>query len=81
MPRIIFKCPHIKGGTAKASAHLGNYVSYMATREGVQRIPENKTGLPATQKQKEMIAKIIQEFPLSRGLFSGIRCTPSLVAI
>ena len=69
MPRIIFKCPHIKGGTVKASAHLGNYVSYVATREGVQKVPENKTNLPATKKQRQMIEQLIRDFPLSKGLF------------
>ena len=69
MPRIIFKCPHIKGGTGKASAHLGNYVSYVATREGVQKVPENKNNLPATKKQRQMIEQLIRDFPLSKGLF------------
>ncbi len=67
--RIIFKCPHIKGGTGKASAHLENYVSYVATREGVQKVPENKTNLPATKKQRQIIAQLIRDFPLSKGLF------------
>ena len=38
MPRIVFKCPHIKGGTKKAASHLGNMVEYIATRDGVQKI-------------------------------------------
>ena len=29
MPRLIFKCPYIKGGTSAATAHLENYVKYM----------------------------------------------------
>ena len=37
MPRVIFKCPHIKGG-GKSAKHLSNYVRYAATREGVERI-------------------------------------------
>lgn len=69
MPRIIFKCPHIKGGTAKATSHLKNYVSYMATRDGAERIVPKKNGLPATQKQKDMVAQLVREFPLSKGLF------------
>jgi len=69
VPRIIFKCPHIKGGTGKASAHLENYVSYVATREGVQKVPENKNNLPATKKQRQMIEQLIRDFPLSKGLF------------
>lgn len=69
MPRIIFKCPHIKGGTGKASAHLENYVSYVATREGVQKVPENQNNLPSTKKQRQMIEQLIRDFPLSKGLF------------
>lgn len=34
MPRLIFKCPYVKGGSQRAAAHLSNYVRYMATREG-----------------------------------------------
>ena len=29
MPRLIFKCPYIKGGTSSATAHLENYVKYI----------------------------------------------------
>lgn len=68
MPRVIFKCPHIKGGTAKAAAHLGNAVGYIATRKGVQRIDPGKMNLPATENQVRMIEKLVREFPLSRGL-------------
>ncbi len=69
MPRVIFKCPHLKGGTAKAEAHLGNLVSYVATREGVQRIGPEKSESPATEKQIGMVEKLVREFPLSKGLF------------
>lgn len=48
MPRVIFKCPYLKGGAAQA-AHLGNYVRYMATRKGAQRIAPDAAGLPATK--------------------------------
>ena len=68
MPRIIFKCPHVKGGTAKAAAHLGNMVAYIATRKGVQRIDSGKMNLPATENQVNMVEKLVREFPLSKGL-------------
>lgn len=68
MPRVIFKCPYLKGGAAQA-AHLGNYVRYMATRKGAQRIAPDAAGLPATKKQREMVEQLIRDFPLSRGLF------------
>ena len=38
MPRVIFKCPYLKGGSERAASHLHNYVRYMATREGAGRV-------------------------------------------
>jgi len=68
MPRVIFKCPHVKGGTPKAAAHLGNAVNYYATRKGVQRIDPGKINLPATENQVKMVEELVREFPLSKGL-------------
>jgi len=62
MPRLIFKSPYIRGGSKKATAHLRNYVGYVATRSGVERIPVNKRDLPATKKQKELVTQIIKDF-------------------
>ena len=69
MPRLIFKCPYIKGGTSSAAAHLENYVKYMATRNGVECIDPGRGGWPATSKQKKMVEQILRDFPLSRGMF------------
>lgn len=69
MPRLIFKCPYIKGGTSAACSHLENYVQYMATRNGVERIDPGRDGWQATKRQKEMIKQILRDFPLSRGIF------------
>ena len=69
MPRIIFKCPYIKPGARKASAHLSNYVRYVATRDGVEKLAPDRASLPATKKQQDMVARLIRDFPLSRGLF------------
>ena len=68
-PRVIFKCPHIKGGGAKAAAHLGNYVKYVSTREGVERVDPGQVGKPATKKQLKMVERLLRDFPSSRGLF------------
>jgi hypothetical protein len=38
MPRLIVKCPYLKGGTEKVAAHLSNLITYMATRRGGARI-------------------------------------------
>lgn len=53
MPRLIFKCPYIKGGTSSATAHLENYVKYMATRNGVERIDPGRSEWPATSKAEK----------------------------
>ncbi|MCI8870977.1 MAG: sel1 repeat family protein [Lawsonibacter sp.] len=65
----MFKCPHIKGGSEKATAHLGNYVRYAATRDGVEHVDPGKTGLPATEKQARLVEQLLRDFPSSRGLF------------
>ena len=60
MPRVIFKCPYVKGGAANSAAHLGNYVRYMATRDGAQRITPAKAQLPATKKQREIVEQLLR---------------------
>ena len=69
MPRIILKCPFIRGGSNKTVSHLRHYVNYVATRSGVERIQHDKQDLPATKKQREMVSRIIKDFPLSKGMF------------
>ena len=69
MPRVIFKCPYLKGGSERAASHLQNYVRYMDTREGAQRMAIGHEQLPATEKQREMVARLLRDFPLSRGMF------------
>ena len=69
MPRVIFKCPHIKGGTEQAASHLQNYVEYMSTRKGVDEIDPSEAVLPATKEQRRLTAQILRDFPLSRGMF------------
>ena len=69
MPRIIFKCPYIKPGTAKAAARLNNYVRYVATRDGVEKLTPDKAALPATKKQRAMVERLLRDFPVCRGMF------------
>ena len=69
MPRIIFKCPYVKPGIKKAAAHLGNYVRYVATRDGVEVIAPDKAGLPATKKQRTAVDQLLRDFPMCRRMF------------
>ncbi|MBE6034108.1 MAG: sel1 repeat family protein [Clostridiales bacterium] len=67
MPRIIFKCPYLKGGNN--TGHLSNLVKYIATRNGVQKFRTENKNLPTTKKQAELIKNILKEFPDSKNLF------------
>ena len=69
MPRIILKCPYLKGGGERTSAHLSNLVTYMATRNGVEKSSKTKANLPCTLKQEDLIQQIIKEFPEAMKLF------------
>ena len=59
MPRIIFKCRYLKN----AAEHLKNLVVYVATREGVEKIPPRSRTLPAAKKQQQLIEDILERFP------------------
>lgn len=61
MAKLITKFQFIKPGS-----HAGAYLKYIATREGVDKIDDSKKHHPATKKQKELIAKILQDFPDSK---------------
>ena len=69
MPRIVLKCPYLKGGAKNTAAHLSNLVTYMATRSGVEKLPKSNVDLPSTLKQAELIQQIISEFPEAKRLF------------
>lgn len=60
MPKIIFTSRYMKAAPA---AQLANYVKYIATREGVEKIDESKRELPATVAQKKLIAQLLKDFP------------------
>jgi hypothetical protein len=65
MPRIIFKCRYLKN----AAEHLKNLVVYVATREGVEKIPPRSRTLPAAKKQQRLIADILERFSDAADLF------------
>jgi len=69
MVKLILKCPYLKGGSKKASAHLGNLVNYISTRDGVQKLRVENKDLSTTIKQEELIAQITKEFPGTKNLF------------
>lgn len=58
MAKLITKFRFIKPGNK-----AGSYLKYIATREGVDKIDDSKKNLPASQKQKDLIAQILRDFP------------------
>ena len=62
MARLIVKSPYIKCG---AGQNAGGYLKYIATRERVEIIPDDR---PPTQKQTQLIAKLVKDFPDAKEL-------------
>lgn len=69
MARLILKCPYFKGGSKRASAHLGNLVNYIATRDGVEKIQVKDIDNLSSEKQDQLINQIVKEFPNTKNLF------------
>ena len=62
MARLIVKSPYIKCGSGKSA---DGYLKYIATRERVEIIPDDR---PPTQKQTQLIAKLVKDFPDAKEL-------------
>lgn len=58
MARLVTKFKYLK--------HAGRYAKYIATREGVEKLDDSKKFLPATEKQKTLVQKVLKDFPDSR---------------
>ena len=63
MARLITKFKYLKPDERN---RFGGYAEYIATREGVEKIDESKRNAPATNKQKQLIKKILSDFPDSK---------------
>ena len=62
MARLILKSPYIKCGGGRSA---GGYLKYIATREHVEIIPDDR---PPTPKQTQLIAKLVEDFPDAKEL-------------
>ena len=62
MARLIVKSPYIKCGAGQSA---GGYLKYIATRERVEIIPDDR---PPTQKQTQFLAKLVKAFPDAKEL-------------
>ena len=62
MARLILKSPYIK---CSGNANAGGYLKYIATRERVEIIPDDR---PPTRKQEQLITKLVKDFPDTKEL-------------
>ena len=62
MARLIVKSPYFKGGGAKPA---GGYLRYIATRERVEILPDDR---PPTKRQTQFIEKLTKDFPDTKTL-------------
>ena len=62
MARLIVKSPYIKCGAGQSA---GGYLKYIATRERVEIIPDDR---PPTNKQTQFLAKLVKDFPDTKEL-------------
>ena len=65
MPKIIFTSQYMRNAPP---AQLENYVKYIGTREGVEKIDESKRLLPATVKQQQLINQLLHDIPSAKDM-------------
>lgn len=58
MSKIILRCNYLRDAPPE---HLSNFVKYIGTREGVEKIDDSKGLLPATVKQQNLIKQILKD--------------------
>ncbi|MCL4464094.1 MAG: relaxase MobL, partial [Firmicutes bacterium] len=58
MAKIILRCNYLRDAPPE---HQSNFVKYIGTREGVEKIDDSKALLPATVKQQNLIKQILKD--------------------
>ena len=69
MAKLVTKFKYLK---PNRKVSTGGYAKYIATREGVEKIDDTKKFAPATAKQKNLIEKILKDFPDSKDMFEYV---------
>lgn len=64
IPRII-----VKSGYIQSMEHREYYANYIATRDGVEKFKISNGDKPATFSQKEMINRMISDYPITKQMF------------
>lgn len=64
MARFIFIASYMR--TRENGKHLANLTKYIATREGVEKLPNEVAKLAPSHKQVELIEQLVKDFPHTR---------------
>ena len=65
MAKLVTKFKYLKPGARQGR---GGYAKYIATRDGVDKIDDTKRFASATWNQKQLITKILRDFPDSKDM-------------
>jgi len=65
MAKIIFKSRYLKAGGGR----VGNYIKYIATRDGVVKIEDSWKTMNATHNQQKFIKQLMRDFPSVKDSF------------
>ena len=65
MSKLILSSRYLR---AAPPGHLSNYVRYISTRDGVEKIDESKKHLPVTSVQKNFIEEMIRDIPAAKDM-------------
>lgn len=60
MPKLILRCNYLKNAPP---SHLENFVTYIGTREGVEKVESTTAHLPPTARQEDLIQDILNKIP------------------
>ncbi len=63
MARLVLKSPYLKPSSKR---NPGNYLEYIATREGVEMAEDTSRHLPTTAEQQKEIARVLKQHPDSK---------------
>ena len=77
MAKLVTKIQYLRPNGKRS---VGGYATYIATREGVDKIDRSRKDCPATEQQKLLISKLLHDFPdcVSMPEYEDYRSAPTV---
>ncbi len=60
MPKLILRCNYLKNAPP---SQLSNYIHYIGTREGAEKVADTMSQMPVTAAQKKTVQEILHDIP------------------